>query len=113
MILWFRFRVKESEDVREVLEELGIKNSTADDIAVVRHVCRLVSNRSALLVSICLAALLDRIDREEATVAVDGSLFGKHPRYRSLTERYVELFTQKKVLTVNKNNNNHNNNEKK
>jgi hypothetical protein len=37
------------------------------------------------------------MDKKEATIAVDGSLFQKHPRYRSLMEKYIKLFTDKKV----------------
>lgn len=85
-----------TENVENIISQLGINNFTADDIEIVEYVCRTVSNRSALLVTICLSALLDRMDKKEATIAVDGSLFQKHPLYRSLMERYIKLFTNKK-----------------
>ena len=80
---------------------MGIDNLTSDDIEIVEYVCRTVSNRSALLVSICLSVLLDRLDKKEATIAVDGSLFSKHPLYRSLMEKYIRQFTDKKVESAN------------
>lgn len=95
---YFRDRTKGiTENVQNIISQLGIKHFTTDDIEIMEYVCRTVSNRSALLVSICLSVLLDRMDKKEATIAVDGSLFQKHPLYRSLMERYIKLFTNKKV----------------
>lgn len=85
-----------TENIKNIISQLGVVNVTKDDLEIVQYVCRLVSNRSALLVSICLSVLLERMDKKEATIAVDGSLFQKHPRYRSLMEKYIKLFTDKK-----------------
>ena len=69
-----------------------------DDVAVVQFLCHLVSERSAVLVSICLASLLERMDRPETTVAVDGSLFKLHPRLKTLMQHYVaQMAPGKKV----------------
>lgn len=35
------------------------------------------------------ASLLERMDRPETTVAIDGSLFKHHPRLRSFMEKYI------------------------
>ncbi|KAL0281025.1 UNVERIFIED_CONTAM: hypothetical protein PYX00_002146 [Menopon gallinae] len=84
-------------EILQLLETFGIQNCTEDDLIVVQHVCCLVSNRSALLVSICLAELINWIDKPEVTVAVDGSLYQKHPRYQFLMHKYMKLFTNKRV----------------
>lgn len=35
------------------------------------------------------ASLLERMDRPETTVAIDGSLFKHHPRLKSFMEKYI------------------------
>lgn len=60
-----------------------------DDIDIVKYICWLVSDRAAILVSICTASLLERMNRPETTVAIDGSLFKHHPRLKSFMEKYI------------------------
>lgn len=81
----------------DVLKNILKVKFNTEDIKIVQYVCRVVSNRSALLVSTLLAALLDRMEKKEVTIAIDGSLCEKHPRYRSLIEKYIALFTDRKV----------------
>jgi len=64
-------------------------NYDQDDVIIVKYLCHLVSDRSAILVSICLASLLQRMNRPETTVAIDGSLFKHHPRLKALMEHYT------------------------
>ncbi|XP_046973901.1 hexokinase-1-like [Vanessa cardui] len=61
------------------------------DALVAQHVARVISNRAAQLVSVCIATLLRRMSRARASVAVDGSVFKRHPRIRALMERYIAL----------------------
>ncbi|XP_012221935.1 hexokinase type 2 [Linepithema humile] len=79
-------------NTKEILAKFGIIPDQ-DDIKVVQYVCEVVSNRAALLVSICLASLLDRIDREQVTIAVDGSLYKHHPRLENWMKQYISLLT--------------------
>ncbi|XP_076628998.1 hexokinase type 2 [Colletes latitarsis] len=74
----------------EVLENFGIVPDE-EDVKVVQYVCEVVSNRAALLVSICLGVLLKRIDKENVTIAVDGSLYKHHPRLESWINQYIPL----------------------
>ncbi|XP_049267869.1 hexokinase-2-like [Rhipicephalus sanguineus] len=56
---------------------------TNDDIALLRYVCGVISARAAVLVSICLTELLERVDKPTpVTIAVDGSLYKYHPTMR-------------------------------
>ncbi|XP_018397741.1 PREDICTED: hexokinase-1-like isoform X1 [Cyphomyrmex costatus] len=77
-------------NTKEILGKFGIIPDE-DDIRIVQYVCEVASNRAALLVSICLASLLDRIDKEQVTIAVDGSLYKHHPRLEGWMKQYISL----------------------
>ncbi|CAL1678136.1 unnamed protein product [Lasius platythorax] len=79
-------------NTKEVIKKFGIIPDE-DDIKVVQYVCEVASNRAALLVSICVASLLDRIDKEQVTIAVDGSLYKHHPRLENWMKQYISLLT--------------------
>ncbi|XP_050461913.1 hexokinase-2-like [Cataglyphis hispanica] len=81
-----------NSNTREVLKKFGIIPDE-DDIKVVQYVCEVASNRAALLVSICIASLLDRIDKEQVTIAIDGSLYKHHPRLESWMKQYISLLS--------------------
>lgn len=78
-------------------ETKSILNSSCDaemndeDAKVAQHVARVISNRAAQLVSVCIATLLLRMSRQHVTIAVDGSVYKRHPRIRGLMQRYVAL----------------------
>jgi len=83
----------------DVLKQFGykyIEDYDEDDISVVQNVCELVSHRAAKLVSICTARLLNRMKDDDITVAVDGSLYKHHPRFKAIMQRYIEVLTVKK-----------------
>ncbi|XP_024882921.1 hexokinase-like, partial [Temnothorax curvispinosus] len=77
-------------NTKEILGKFGIIPDE-DDIRIVQYVCEVASNRATLLVSICLASLLDRIDKEQVTIAVDGSLYKHHPRLENWMKQYISL----------------------
>ncbi|XP_015589689.1 hexokinase-1 isoform X1 [Cephus cinctus] len=78
------------ENTRKVLQKFGI-TTEEDDMKIVQYVCEVVSNRAALLISICLAALLERMNKKSATIAVDGSLYKHHPRLKGWMNQYISL----------------------
>ncbi|CAL7934333.1 unnamed protein product [Xylocopa violacea] len=77
-------------NTREILMKFGI-DPDEEDIKIVQYVCEVVSNRAALLVSICLSVLLKRIDKNRITIAVDGSLYKHHPRLETWINQYIPL----------------------
>ncbi|KAI4504672.1 hypothetical protein M0802_000222 [Mischocyttarus mexicanus] len=79
-----------TDNTKEVLAKYDII-PTEDDINVVQYVCEVVSNRAALLVSICLSALLERIDKKDVSIAIDGSLYKHHPRLEGWMNQYIAL----------------------
>lgn len=52
------------------------------DCDIVRKVCEAVSTRAARLAAAGVFALVKKIDKlDKCTVAVDGSLYKKHPKF--------------------------------
>ncbi|XP_069680567.1 hexokinase-1-like isoform X2 [Periplaneta americana] len=87
------------ENTSEILDKMGLSYD-ADDMAIVKHVCEIVSNRAALLVSICTATLLERLDRPDTTIAVDGSLYKYHPRLKGWINKYIRLLAPGKKFRL-------------
>ncbi|RXG70452.1 Hexokinase type 2 [Armadillidium vulgare] len=69
---------------------LELEDVTDDDARIAQYVCGLVSYRAALLLSLVTSMLLNRMDRPHCTIAVDGSLFVHHPRFKPLMELLIE-----------------------
>lgn len=85
--------------VGELLKELGIPDAPLKDRAALKSICGFVSTRSARVVASAMAALVRRVDPEmksqRISLAVDGSLFEKHPNYRSRLESAIaEMFPE-------------------
>ncbi|CAH2099356.1 unnamed protein product [Euphydryas editha] len=70
------------------------------DALIAQHVARVISNRAAQLVSVCIATLLRRMSRPHVAVAVDGSVFKRHPRIRSLMDKYIALLAPHHRFTL-------------
>ena len=67
-------------NTKRIIQEIsGIVNGNHDDYAVVKYICQLVTSRAARLSATTLAVLLNRMNKKNVTVAVDGSLFRYHP----------------------------------
>ncbi|XP_045456429.1 hexokinase HKDC1-like [Melitaea cinxia] len=77
----------------------GVPVSRSDAL-VAQHVARVISNRAAQLVSVCIATLLRRMSRPHTAVAVDGSVFKRHPRIRALMDKYIALLAPHHKFTL-------------
>ena len=78
-----------SECKRILKEEFSIEASDADCEAV-RKVCAAVSTRAARLAAAGIVTVVTKINKlDSCTVAVDGSLYKKHPKFPT---RYVQLY---------------------
>uniref|UniRef100_A0A4W3K2I4 Hexokinase-2 n=1 Tax=Callorhinchus milii TaxID=7868 RepID=A0A4W3K2I4_CALMI len=79
---------------KEVLSRLGLEPSDEDCIGV-RHVCTIISFRSANLCAAALGAILSRlkdnkgVPRLRTTVGVDGSLYKMHPQFARRLQKTV------------------------
>ena len=67
---------------REVLATMGLSDVSDGDCNVVRQVCEAVSTRAAHLAAAGVATIVEKINKTaNCSVAVDGSLYKKHPQF--------------------------------
>lgn len=69
-------------------EDLKIPVVQPEDCHIVRYVCERVAARAAFLAGAGIACILNRLDRPEVTVGIDGSLFKFHPKF---PERMIDM----------------------
>ena len=77
-------RSKDLKGVMKLLDELGIRGSSPADRAAVKAACAAVSTRAARISAAAIAAVITKMDPELSarhTVAVDGSVYEKHPGF--------------------------------
>ena len=95
-------------NVRRILtEELKMDGRSlgAWDYAVVAYVCWLILMRSADLCAAAVATLIDKIDKGQVTVGVDGAVYRNNRSYASRLEhktRDLVHSTHKKVIVHSK-----------
>ncbi|XP_042890745.1 hexokinase-1-like [Penaeus japonicus] len=80
-----------SETTRKVIESVGL-TCDDEDVCIAQYVAGLISYRGILLISLLTGLLLLRMERPHCTVAIDGSLFQYHPRFRPLMEKLIADF---------------------
>jgi hexokinase len=89
------FKAGSAKAVQELSRELFGRSLTPAERRIMARVSRLVSRRSARIAAALIAGALTRVERRSSkrvTVAVDGSLFEKHPGYcRVLAQAIREL----------------------
>lgn len=77
---------------RKFLREIGVDNSTDGDCMNIRYAAECLSRRSAHLVAAGLTVVLNRINNNDVTIGVDGSVYRFHPFYhRLLVDKINEL----------------------
>lgn len=83
----------------KILKELGIGNSALEERALIRDICKAVSERGAWISAAALAAVITKIDSRLShrhTVAIDGTLYEKHPGYARIIKSAInEIFGAK------------------
>lgn len=82
--------------INRILRTLGIARSTVEERRAIREICAAISRRGARLAAAAIAAVVKRMDPrlgEEHTIAIDGSVYEKHPVFKqSMKEAFRELF---------------------
>ncbi|BFY98397.1 hypothetical protein BsWGS_01437 [Bradybaena similaris] len=82
---------------RQIFDELELTNHNEQDYRLVRHVCSLVSKRAAYLASAGIACLLNKMNRREVTVGVDGSLYRFHPFFHDLMMEKIQILVKPNI----------------
>jgi len=89
-------RTPGADGVRALLGDMGISSTGPEDARAVRDIAWLVSDRAARIAAAVLAATVTKNDPDLDrfhTIAVDGSVFEKHPRFKDrMLETFRELF---------------------
>lgn len=87
---------------RKALLESGFQNITEHDVEVIQYVSAMVSHRAAIFVSITTSVILKRIYENDLTIAIDGSVYKKHPRMNGWLNRLIALLnTSGKTVNLN------------
>lgn len=94
----------ELKKTRLLLNKLGIRNSSLKDREVIKYVCQLVSRRGARISAAALAAVVTKIDPKisrKHTIAVDGSLYEKHPGFSKAMMAALRQVFKKRIRNIN------------
>ncbi|XP_054711281.1 hexokinase-2-like [Uloborus diversus] len=78
---------------KSVLWKLGFIETPEEDCEILKRVCRRVSTRAAHLVSAAVATLLNKMQRPETTIGVDGSVYRYHPFFKQIMEEKIADLT--------------------
>ncbi|RUS81795.1 hypothetical protein EGW08_010432 [Elysia chlorotica] len=85
----------------EVLEKFDLATTaTAKDIAIVREVVEVSSRRGAFWIATLMAVLVNHVALPEVTIAIDGSLFEKHPKYHDSMMEILSKFCSKSKVKL-------------
>ncbi len=87
-MLWLSFLYRDTSEAgdvtKKILEDSLQLAPSARDVKIVRDVCAAVSIRASRLASAGLAAVIEQTQRKSLTVAIDGTLYKKHPKFHDL-----------------------------
>ncbi|MDD5422557.1 MAG: hypothetical protein PHT32_03940 [Candidatus Omnitrophica bacterium] len=85
------------------LKKAGVPGSTLQDRQACKKVCEIVSLRASRIVSSCIAAVITKIDpgmKRSHTVAVDGSLYEKHPGFAGNIQKALREISNRKEARI-------------
>ena len=79
-----------------------IEEASQDDLAIMKQICFLLSDRCALLVSIPMAVFIERMPLyDPVTIAITGSLYKYHARLKGLLEQHIaKLLTDRRSFNI-------------
>lgn len=69
---------------RQFLRKIEVENPTDGDCMNIRYAAECISRRSANLVAAGLSVILNKINNNDVTIGVDGSVYRYHPYYHQL-----------------------------
>ncbi|EDW84127.1 uncharacterized protein Dwil_GK18967 [Drosophila willistoni] len=72
-----------------VLDKMGLRQATDVDKRCLRFICQTISTRAAKLTSCGLVCLINKMNANDVTIGVDGSVYRFHPKFHDLLVHYV------------------------
>lgn len=85
--------------IDEVLNEMKL-NASESDIEILKQVCAAVSKRAARLAAAGIATIVKKTNRHTTTIAIDGSLFKKHPKFKHYMEETIRQILPQTNITL-------------
>lgn len=85
--------------INEVLNEMEVIASEGD-VDILQRVCAVVSVRAARLAAAGVVAIAKKTQNYKTTIAVDGSLFKKHPQFKRYMEKTVKELLPEGEITL-------------
>ncbi|KAH8311125.1 hypothetical protein KR044_004501, partial [Drosophila immigrans] len=78
-------------NAQEVMDKFKMRNCSERDLAMLKYICTCVSDRSAKMVAAGLAALINRMNYRNISIAVDGGIYRLFPHYQEVLNRHTQL----------------------
>ncbi|XP_015022803.2 hexokinase type 2 [Drosophila mojavensis] len=75
----------------KVMDELGVRGTSEEDLLCLRHICQTISTRSAKLAACGLVSLIKKTKVKDIAVGIDGSVYCFHPHYHRLLMENMKL----------------------
>ena len=94
---------KSREKTKGVLTKLGISDSGLEDRKTLKKACKLVSLRAARISASSMIALITKIDPyllKKHTIAIDGSVYEKHPNFSKNVKMTIKELLGKKAKKI-------------
>jgi hexokinase len=89
-----------ASDVVKIMNLVGYPDATLNECLVFQQVCLAASRRAAKLAAAGLATIIRRMDKPSMSVAIDGSLFKKHPLFKRMMQHTLEELVPKTQVTL-------------
>lgn len=81
----------DSSKTRDIFkDQLGISDISNDDLAIVEHICKILCERTGILVAIPMAVFIQRMpNKNHVAIAVTGSLYKLNDQVKNALEKYI------------------------
>lgn len=76
---------------------MAIEHYDEQDLADVHFVAEAVSTRSACFVGAAISTLINKMEFPSVVVAVDGTLYRRHPRYKTVMEQVTRCVVKSEI----------------
>ena len=85
--------------IEDYLESVGILNTSLEEREILKKVCRVISTRAARISAAAILAVVTHMDPDISgnhTVAIDGTLYERYPRFRRVIVNLLEDMLEEK-----------------